>query len=106
MQISAPQAGPAYAEMTTGMNGNIPARVATAPLMMVTLVMALLIAGAVIAKAQAEERWGGTWFTCEFARSQTPPAPEQPASCSFPSGRPCRVRRLSACPSPSATMLN
>lgn len=23
--------------------------------------------------AMADDRWGGTWFTCEFARSQTPP---------------------------------
>ena len=23
--------------------------------------------------AAADDGWGGTWFTCEFARSQTPP---------------------------------
>ena len=26
--------------------------------------------------AAADDRWGGTWFTCEFARSQTPPDDE------------------------------
>ena len=26
--------------------------------------------------AAADDSWGGTWFTCEFARSQTPPDDE------------------------------
>ena len=26
--------------------------------------------------AAADDGWGGTWFTCEFARSQTPPQDE------------------------------
>ena len=42
-------------------------------LLMAGLMMALLMTAAPLSPAQAEDRWGGAWFTCEFARSQTPP---------------------------------
>jgi len=44
-----------------------------APALFVPLVM--VMCGTILAPStvQAETGWGGTWFTCEFARSQTPP---------------------------------
>jgi hypothetical protein len=36
-----------------------------------TIALVMLLVGT--ASAGADESWGGTWFTCEFAKSQTPP---------------------------------
>ena len=36
------------------------------------VLLALLVSGP-FTPATADTGWGGTWFTCEFARSQTPP---------------------------------
>jgi hypothetical protein len=36
-----------------------------------TIALVMLLVGT--ASAGADESWGGTWFTCEFAKSRTPP---------------------------------
>lgn len=37
----------------------------------IPIALAILLIGA--NSAEADDPWGGTWFTCEFAKSQTPP---------------------------------
>ena len=43
------------------------------PKMLAGMLMALSILFITAATAGADEFWGGTWFTCEFAKSRTPP---------------------------------
>jgi hypothetical protein len=42
-------------------------------MMMLRLLVALSILLSGTATAMADTFWGGTWFTCEFAKSQAPP---------------------------------
>ena len=45
-----------------------------------TMIAVLMLAALTVMmpgpSAMADDSWGGTWFTCEFARSQTPPDDE------------------------------
>ena len=41
--------------------------------MMTRILTGLMILFFGTAQAHAEDPWGGTWFTCEFAKSRTPP---------------------------------
>ena len=43
------------------------------PKMLAGMLMALSILFITAATAGSDESWGGTWFTCEFAKSRTPP---------------------------------
>lgn len=47
----------------------------TRPSTLISLALALLgiLMSGPFTPAAADTSWGGTWFTCEFARSQTPP---------------------------------
>lgn len=45
----------------------------TRSLLAVILMLAAPLAVLPGAPALADDSWGGTWFTCEFARSRTPP---------------------------------
>ena len=43
------------------------------PKMLAGMLMALSMLFITATTAGADESWGGTWFTCEFAKSRTPP---------------------------------